>query len=607
MGLSGSMGDDLPTFSLDVLRLEIIGPHENHLSVIDVPGIFKTTTPGLTSKSDITLVREMVLNYMRNPRSIMLAVVPANVDIATQEIIELAREQDPDGTRTLRILTKPDLVDKGAEDRIVELVEGKQESQELGWVVVRNLGQKDLQDSSKDRDVEEEIFSNSPPWNRLSKDNYGIEALRTRLQALLASNVRREFPSVRSEVSKRLKECKKDLESLGEERESPEQQRKYLLDIASKFQRITENALQTNYGSQDAFDEEPGLRLATLVANRNAQFSDDFSIRGHLYCFMSHGHDDDSENQPNTTATSPPSSVGACIGTDNEEAKEGREERESTTSRKMDSCSDIEDILHDRVQIQNSLTEGILPWIENVYQGSRGFELGTFNSSILPSVLKKQSAKWPSLAEGYICDIISMVHIFTSKALDISCGNHRLGQNILSFLMDGLIEKYRQALSMTDFLLRIEREGTPMTLNHYLNSNLQKCRQERITTAAKKSAISVEYGNHSTEECVRVSDLTQIHHMSNVQQTVQDIHDILKSYYKVARKRFTDNMCMQAADYYLVTGPAAPMKLFSPSWIYTLSDEQMEQIAGEEFSIRKKRRLLQRKVKELETGRKILL
>ncbi|CAG8876378.1 unnamed protein product [Penicillium salamii] len=416
MGLSGSMGDDLPTFSLDVLRLEIIGPHENHLSVIDVPGIFKTTTPGLTSKSDITLVREMVLNYMRNPRSIMLAVVPANVDIATQEIIELAREQDPDGTRTLRILTKPDLVDKGAEDRIVELVEGKQESQELGWVVVRNLGQKDLQDSSKDRDV-------------------------------------------RSEVSKRLKECKKDLESLGEERESPEQQRKYLLDIASKFQRITENALQTNYGSQDAFDEEPGLRLATLVANRNAQFSDDFSIRGHLYCFMSHGHDDDSENQPNTTATSPPSSVGACIGTDNEEAKEGREERESTTSRKMDSCSDIEDILHDRVQIQNSLTEGILPWIENVYQGSRGFELGTFNSSILPSVLKKQSAKWPSLAEGYICDIISMVHIFTSKALDISCGNQRLGQNILSFLMDGLIEKYRQALSMTDFLLRIEREG----------------------------------------------------------------------------------------------------------------------------------------------------
>jgi hypothetical protein len=196
MGLSTAMEDNLPTFSSDVLRLEIHGPHENHLSVIDVPGIFKTTTPGLTSKSDITLVRDMVLNYMRNPRSIMLVVVPANVDIATQEIIEISRELDRDGMRTLRILTKPDLVDKGAEDKIIELVEGKQESQELGWVVVRNLGQKDLQDPSKNRDIEEEIFRCSPPWNRLSRDNYGIEALRVRLQALLASNVRREFPSV---------------------------------------------------------------------------------------------------------------------------------------------------------------------------------------------------------------------------------------------------------------------------------------------------------------------------------------------------------------------------------------------------------------------------
>lgn len=93
--------------------------HENHLSVIDVPGTFKTTIPGLTSKPGITLVRDIVLSYMRNPRSIMLAVVPVNVDIATQEITETSRELDPEGIRTLRILTKPDLVDKGAEDTVV--------------------------------------------------------------------------------------------------------------------------------------------------------------------------------------------------------------------------------------------------------------------------------------------------------------------------------------------------------------------------------------------------------------------------------------------------------------------------------------------------------
>lgn len=277
---------------------------------------------------------------------------------------------------------------------------------------------------------------------------------------------------MRSEVSKRLKECKRDLANLGEERESPDQKSKYLLEIVSKFQRITENALHTNYGSQDAFDEEADLRLATKVANRNVQFSDEFSSRGHVYCFKSHGHDDDSENQSNITATSPPSSVGACVGMDFDGVEEELEN--CVPSRKLNSCSDIEDILHDPVQIPNSLEQGILPWIEKLYRESRGFELGTFNSAILSSVLKKQSARWPFLAEGYICDIISMVHIFTSKALKIFCGDQRLGQNILSFLMEDLIEKYQQALSMTDFLLRIEREGTPMTQNHYLNSNLQK-------------------------------------------------------------------------------------------------------------------------------------
>jgi hypothetical protein len=104
----------------------------------------------------------------------MLAVVPANIDIATQEIIDISRELDPEGIRTLRILTKPDLVDKGAEDKIIELVEGKQESQELGWVVVRNLGQKELQGPLKNRDLKKEIFRSLPPWNRLSSDKYGI-------------------------------------------------------------------------------------------------------------------------------------------------------------------------------------------------------------------------------------------------------------------------------------------------------------------------------------------------------------------------------------------------------------------------------------------------
>jgi hypothetical protein len=105
-------------FSNDILRIEISGRDEQHLSVIDVPGIFKNTTEGLTTKADIALVRNMVQGYMDNPRSVMLTVVPANVDVATQEILEMAHDVDPEGQRTLGVLTKPDLVDEGSEQRL---------------------------------------------------------------------------------------------------------------------------------------------------------------------------------------------------------------------------------------------------------------------------------------------------------------------------------------------------------------------------------------------------------------------------------------------------------------------------------------------------------
>ena len=134
MGLSDNSdeGERKPTFSRDVLCLGISGPDQDHLSVIDVPGIFKTTTKGLTTKDDILLVNNMVKGYMRNPRSVMLAVIPANVDVATQEILELAAEFDIDGNRTLGVLTKPDLVDGGAEPRVIDLVEGRAHPMKLG-------------------------------------------------------------------------------------------------------------------------------------------------------------------------------------------------------------------------------------------------------------------------------------------------------------------------------------------------------------------------------------------------------------------------------------------------------------------------------------------
>lgn len=78
-------------FSDDVLRVELSGPDHDNLSIIDVPGIFRVPTPGVTTKEDIELVKAMVRSYIQDERTIILAVLAANVDLANQEILEVSR------------------------------------------------------------------------------------------------------------------------------------------------------------------------------------------------------------------------------------------------------------------------------------------------------------------------------------------------------------------------------------------------------------------------------------------------------------------------------------------------------------------------------------
>src|SRR5271156_2905273 len=99
------------TFSNDVLKIELCGPNRQNLSIIDIPGIFRAPTPGVTTKADMLLVETMVRDWITDERTIILAVIPAPTDIATQSILTMAEEVDPQGLRTLGVFTKPDLVD----------------------------------------------------------------------------------------------------------------------------------------------------------------------------------------------------------------------------------------------------------------------------------------------------------------------------------------------------------------------------------------------------------------------------------------------------------------------------------------------------------------
>ena len=113
--------------------------------------------------------------------------------------------------------------------------------------------------------------------------------------------------------------------------------------------------------------------------------------------------------------------------------------------------------------------------------------------------------------------------------------------------------------------------------------------------------------NCSHGSVVPLNIIMQNHPMSNVDHTIRDVHDILYAYYKVARKRFVDNVCMHATGYPLVHGPDTPLKLFSPRFVTSLTNEQLQEIAGEDLGLKRKRAQLKKEIHDLEAGRGALV
>jgi hypothetical protein len=101
-------------FSKDVLRVEVTGPGQPHLTMVDLPGLYHAPDKDQGSEG-IEVVESMVLSYIRNPRSVVLAVVTAKNDIGLQKVMKFTRKVDPNGTRTLGIITKPDRLERGSE------------------------------------------------------------------------------------------------------------------------------------------------------------------------------------------------------------------------------------------------------------------------------------------------------------------------------------------------------------------------------------------------------------------------------------------------------------------------------------------------------------
>jgi hypothetical protein len=363
MGIRMSNDDtdpELRAFSEDVLKVEINGPKQEHFTVIDVPGIFRVPTPPLTTASDVELVRNMVKKYMLNSRTVILAVLPCNVDISTQEILKMAEDADPNGVRTMGVLTKPDLVTENATFQAVkDLVLGRRNQLQLGYCVVRNRGADDRTSTLAERLLQEEAFFSASRWQPLrDRGRCGGGSLTTRLSDVLMTITKKELPNVRSDLITRLEHGRKELDGLGPARTEHTAQRLFLGSLSTKFQTITHCALLASYDSHSVFNAEPDLKLITTITKMNEIFADHFWRRGH---------------KRHTT----------LVSSDEEELSfdQGKGVNTYFPSNYVDEYPELNDIIemeeYDCPKPINHKRDPIMDHIERVYQENRGPELGT--------------------------------------------------------------------------------------------------------------------------------------------------------------------------------------------------------------------------------------
>jgi interferon-induced GTP-binding protein Mx1 len=225
-------------FSTTSINVAIRSPSTPNLTLVDLPGIVRTTTNG-QNKSVISAVDNLLEYFLRQPETVILAVIPANQDIATVDILERASKVDPTGSRTIGVLTKPDLIDEGSENEVLSIINNNRKPLKLGYVMVKNRNQGELNSAvsiSEGIRAEQLYFHSHAVWSKLDCKSVGMQALSSKLTSIIISRAVDRAPVIKWHLLDSLSKLDERLTSLGAELpSSDEEKRKVLMRVISRF------------------------------------------------------------------------------------------------------------------------------------------------------------------------------------------------------------------------------------------------------------------------------------------------------------------------------------------------------------------------------------
>lgn len=226
------------------INLRVHSPHVLNITLIDLPGMTKIAVGDQPVDIETQIV-DMLMQFITKETCLILAVTPANTDLATSDALQLAKKVDPDGLRTIGVLTKLDLMDEGTDAK--EVLENKLLPLRRGYVGVVNRSQKDIEgrkDIKLAVESERKFFLSHPSYRHMA-DRMGTPYLQKVLNQQLTNHIRETLPGLRDRLQKQMLSLEKEVEQYKHFRpDDPSIKTKAMLQSIQQLQQDFERCIE---------------------------------------------------------------------------------------------------------------------------------------------------------------------------------------------------------------------------------------------------------------------------------------------------------------------------------------------------------------------------
>ncbi|KAI9533966.1 Dynamin-2 [Dissostichus eleginoides] len=250
------------------INLRVYSPNVLNLTLIDLPGMTKVAVGDQPVDIEHQIM-EMLMQFITKDSCLILAVTPANTDLANSDALKISKEVDPQGLRTIGVITKLDLMDEGTDAR--DILENKLLPLRRGYIGVVNRSQKDI-DGKKDiraaLAAERKFFLSHPGYRHIA-ERMGTPHLQKTLNQQLTNHIRDTLPGLRSKLQSQVLSLEKEVEEYKNFRpDDPTRKTKALLQMVQQFGVDFEKCIEGSGDQVDTSNLSGGAKINRIFHER---------------------------------------------------------------------------------------------------------------------------------------------------------------------------------------------------------------------------------------------------------------------------------------------------------------------------------------------------